>query len=302
MCEVTNNGTSTQNGQRIGISHLLKVGLAGLATLAAPSHLLSAGELLITADAETAAVVDTSGNPLVRSNIDAKEGTSSYLFEKLETVVFGPLVPIDPKKTYELSAYMRSVDGENPASANFGVIMYDKHQRPIQLCNVDAFTETQTELLAPVVKGDQEVRVADAASWQKYEHARIAFHAKKNLSDLPNFNLSPIFSKTEKTEGGWKVVFKEPLDADYPQGTAVRLHLPWTPGLYWVADEWVPTQWKKYATTLHGEASVGTPIDQFWAGARYVRIMVRLGNWNRVPRPGAQLLVDEVRFREVLTP
>lgn len=261
---------------------------------------LSAQELFPLGNAESEGLKTMDGTSLERTTTDANSGKHAFTLKTKQVHVFEPLIPVETGRAYHLSVKMKSVDGRKPASANFGIYLYDEEKRQIGLCHVSAKEGTQTKLLKPLEAGSTVAWLEKRGEWLKpAKHYRIVLNVKKDLSDLPNFALSPRMEEMEETGEGWKVTFQEPVEKSYPAGTAVRQHSAFLQGLYWVTNEWVPTEWTTYSTTLQGEALSGTPKDKFWRGTRYVRVMVRFGNWDRVPEEGAELLVDEISFRTV---
>lgn len=260
-------------------------------------------ELLPHGDAESAGLLEVSGSPLPRTIEAAKEGKHAYELSEKRTYTLAPLIPIDPSKTYHLSAFLRTAESDKPASAYFGLAMYDEHERHIGICHVSPIEGTDTHLLTPLKAGDKEVFVKSATTWRApAKNHRIAFMTENDYADLPNFQLSPQIETVTETADGWKAVLREPATQAYPAGTPIRQHVAWKAGLYWVAKDWIPAEWTSYSTTLTGIHPKGTTKDHFWKGTRYVRIMLRLGNWNRVPGEGARLLVDEISFREAEKP
>jgi len=210
------------------------------------------------------------------------------------------LIPINRNKTYRLSGAFRSASQNPPASAYFGVIMYDADKKMITMQQVGVFPETDLTLPKNVHERDTRILLPLSQKWLDTPYKAIAFHAKSDLSDLPNFRISPrVIALEAMDENFMEAVLQKPLDAAYPAGTNLRLHIPWATPLYWIADEWVPTEWKTYSQNISGEAPSGTPTDQFWKGTRYVRVLVQLGNWNRVPEEGARLLFKDISFSEI---
>ncbi len=251
-------------------------------------------------EAETSPIHDTGGEAVPRTTTAARTGDACFELSEKRTTTFSRMIPVDPAKHYRLSAWMRSGDPALPASANFGLSMYDAEKRFIALCHVRVFEGTQTTLPEAAPKGSTRLLVADASAWADHaKAARIAFNAEPDYRDLPNFQLSPPLGELKRTERGWEATLATPLEADYPEGTPIRLHGRWNASLYWIANDWVPPQWTEYATVLHGEAASGVPKDQFWAKTRYVRVNVRFGNWDRIPKEGARLLVDDIVFQEM---
>jgi hypothetical protein len=50
---------------------------------------------------------------------------------------------------------------------------------------------------------------------------------------------------------------------------------------------------------LTGTADYGVSKTQFWKGTKYVKPFIRFGNWDRRPKRGAVLLVDDFTFTEI---
>lgn len=211
------------------------------------------------------------------------------------------LIPVDINKSYKLEGWFRSVISEKPASAYFGLIMYDKDKRPIYLSNVLCFPALTAVLLEDVSAGQDTLVVSNTDGWESVKSGAIAFGAKQDLSDLPNFTTDAQYESFEKEsdQKGVIVKLKKPLSASYPAGTNLRVHSPWSAPLYRVADEWIPFTWKKYETTLNGEALAEAPNNKFWRGTRYVQIFFELGNWDRIPEKGAKLQGENIFLTEL---
>jgi hypothetical protein len=58
----------------------------------------------------------------------------------------------------------------------------------------------------------------------------------------------------------------------------------------------MPAEWKQFSTAMSGEAQSGAPGDKFWPGTKYVRVFVWFGNYDKIPKEGARLLVDDITF------
>lgn len=232
-----------------------------------------------------------------------RNGGAAFELTKLNGYVISPeWIPVDSKKTYRLEGYFRSLSSETPASAYFGIIMYDAQKRPIPLKSVLAYTNTPNKLAEDAKKRATSLIVANATGWADIPNCAIAFGAQDDFSDLPNFQVSSkVVSYSQRKEGDFEVLLSGPLDRDYPAGTPIRLHSPWGTYLYQIADEWTPTEWTRYTKTLHGEALHGAPTNQFWPGTRFIRVFGMLGNWNRIPKKEARLLMDDVTFVEIET-
>ena len=267
----------------------------------------TAGNLLRNGGAEDADACPQWGAAALRNTEIKRTGAAAFELDKKYKsfkfedknnlgVTSPELIPVDSGKSYYLEAYLKSVDPEKPASAYFGLLMYDKDKRPINWGNVHVIPGTETELAANADKGAVSVMVVDAGKWPSGDYHAIAFNVRSDLSDLPNFDISPNIAKIEKKDGRYEVTLKAPLKESYPAGTKIREHSSYDVPLFWVGDGWVPNDWKRYVATIGGEAAFGIPVNMFWKGTRFVRVFVQLGNYNRIPQDGARLLADDIVF------
>ncbi|MCK5844164.1 MAG: hypothetical protein KAG97_05605 [Victivallales bacterium] len=236
---------------------------------------------------------------MVKFNTEMKySGKGSFvLFGKYPTeLISSRMFSIDMKRTYTLSAWLRSMDDKLPASAFMGLRMFDENKKPITIKNVGVINKTETTLSSDAKKGGKELQVAKNGKWLDVKHACVAFNAEPKYRDLPNYDLSSRIEKVIDEGEQYKIVLKNALRKDYPKGTRVRLHSPWGAPLYWVASGWMPAKWKKFAVTLKGEAHYGASSYQFWPGTKFARVFVWFGNYNKIPKKGARLLVDDIEF------
>lgn len=288
------------------LKSLLTVGLLAASfsrVVAEPVHFVQGG------DAEVASVPAAENKEFIRRPGGGRAGSTAFELtvpeshttgRVAERATFPELIPVDPAKTYRLEGWLRSADQENPASADFGVIMYDENKRAIKINSVAAKADSGSELLEAAEKGATQIVVARSESWLSLSGNVVAFGAKNDLSDLPNFSISPRIKSVEaRGDKALVATLAGPLNASYTAGTKVRLHAPWGAHLYWIAKGWVPAEWQRYETVLSGEAASGTPKDAFWKGTRWVRVFVQLGNWNYIPKKGARLLFDDISFAEI---
>lgn len=240
---------------------------------------------------------DWEGMVKVNTEIKRSGQISFELYGKYPTeIISSRMIPIDMNKTYNLSAYLRTLDKQFPASAFMGLRMYDKNKKPITIQNVGVCLGTETTLAADAVRGAKELRIVTNAAWLKQQNAVIVFNAGAEYEDLPNFDISPEIEKTINEGETDRVILKGSLGKAYPSGTKVRLHAPWAAPLYGVAHGWMPTEWREFSATFSGEAQSGTPGHQFWRGTKYVRVFVWFGNYDKIPKEGARLLVDDITF------
>ena len=212
--------------------------------------------------------------------------------------IFKNFIPINPKKTYTLTCYMRSLDPKQPASGYMGLYMYDKDKKLIAYNQVRVMEGTESELLQPAIKGSTVIIIKNNPKCIKAKNWRIAFNAKDKYADLPSYDLSPR-GKTIKVAGNkLKLILRSPLEKAYEAGTKIRLHSTWGAPFYWGAKGWMPGKWKKFTVIMKGISTHGTTSDQFWKGTKYVKPFIWFGNWNKIPKAEARLLIDDFTFTE----
>lgn len=229
------------------------------------------------------------------------KGPCFVLYGKYPTpLTYKKFIPVDPEKTYIYKLNFRSLDKALPASGYMGLMLYDANKRVIGHCHVQGFANTESEVVS-ARKGDNFMIVKMIKGYEKYRHAAVAFNIKKDFSDIPNFDISPQCAKmTPDKNGNLRIDLKGKLKKDYPAGTLIRLHSPWSPSMYYLAAGWMPAGEGKECTAIIRGISdkQGTHRTMFWKGTKYVRPFVWFGNWNRRPKQGAKLLVDGFSFEE----
>ena len=214
--------------------------------------------------------------------------------------IYSRMIPVDTNKIYTLSGWFRSADKDLPASTSFGLELYDKNKRLIRALNVDAVPGTESALSTEAVKGAKELLVINNANWPTGKLVgwlpNIAFNAKDNYHDLPNYDLSPAMERTSAEGDNCRAILGAPLAKTYPAGTKVRLVKGFGVAMYNVGIGWVPVEWKRFTTTLRGVAQYGSPINKFWRGTKYVRVFFQFGVYSAKPKDGALLLADDISF------
>lgn len=232
------------------------------------------------------------------------KGPCFLLYGRYPTALaYNKLIRIDPGKTYVYKASFRTVDPKLPASAYLGMDVYDRNKRRIGFCNVQPLYGTDSVVVS-AGKGEKFLTIKPFKSKKQYRVFTVAFGAAKDYSDLPNFDLSPR-SKGMKTDAGGnlRIELHSPLKKTYPAGTPVRLHSPWNPGMYYLAKGWVPAGNGEERVVQLQSAAVkpgsAKGTFQFWKGTVYIRPFIWFGNWDRIPKKGAELLVDGYSLEEL---
>ncbi len=198
--------------------------------------------------------------------------------------------------TYTISVWLRSLNSQLPASAHLGFRLYNQAKQEIKMIHVGAFAGTETLLTAPAKKGTTELLVKKNPKCLEIVTAVLVFNIKDNYQDLPNFDYSARIKKIIEEKDNYRVILNAPLSKSYPQGTRVRQHTPWGAPLYSLVEGWIPAKWTKFSRTISSESLYGVTKDKFWHGTKYVRPFIWFGNWNRKPKKGAILLINDLKL------
>ena len=240
---------------------------------------------------------DLSGMVKVNSQFKHSGQNSFELYGKYPTeLIAANYIEIDPNKSYTLSVWVRSLVAKLPASAYLGLRMYDKDKREMRMVHVANFPKTESSLTIAAKKGDRELFIAKNPHCLEIVTCVVTFNIKPDYSDLPNYDFSSRIKKIVDNGKDYKVTLAGSLNKAYPIGTPIRLQSPWGAPLYHLAEGWMPTKWKHLTAKLQGIANSGAPKDKFWPGTKYVKPFIWFGNWNRKPKSGAKLLVDDFTF------
>ena len=128
---------------------------------------------------------------------------------------------IDVNKIYKLEADVKQIAG-GPIPVCIGFKLFDKNDKEITSFMVNARQNSETTVLKSVKPGDKVMILKANPLWKKNVYA-IALNAKKDLSDLPNYDIltpAKITFKGQEIE----VQLKAPVAKAIPAGTIVRAH------------------------------------------------------------------------------
>jgi hypothetical protein len=215
---------------------------------------------------------------------------------KTRDVLSSELIPVDPDKEYTLSLMLKSGGQAESQEVHVGLACYTEEEKLIISQAINRLENTETELLADAVPGDTVLKVKKADQWKSSPNSFVAFNVDDSpaVSDLPNFNLSPmgIQSVTEKG-GAWEIELAKPMTKSYPAGTKIRQHNAGNSYVFCtVANKTIPKNWKEYTGKITGKSD-RLSNKQFWPGTRYVQVVI-------LPGRGAnqRLLVDNIKLEE----
>ena len=182
---------------------------------------------------------------------------------------------LDPAKKYQISGDFRQIGGKQ-LIVYLGFAPFNAKNRPVTASSVNVVKDTLTEVAEDAKKGDQVIKVRDASKWNtKGKYSSIAFNAKEDFSDLPNFNQWPTIIPNAKKNGEvWEILLKKPLNKNIPAGTLVRQHSDgssyiYAAGLAKLTDKWIPRK-----GVITGIAPSGNVSNKLWKGTATVKVVI----------------------------
>jgi hypothetical protein len=253
----------------------------------------AAENLLKSGDGEDAELAGKWGQGTIQNTTDKKSGFACMENSfAARNFTFAPeLIEVDPAKTYKLSGFFKSRDKDKKSKAMCCIRYYNSDKKEIEPWSVLPVADTATTLTADAKKGEKILKIAPK-EWIRHKAMlyAVAFNAKDDLSDLPNFNTSPIADVSVK-ETFNEITLGEPLTQDYPAGTKVRMHRYLD---YMSIVNEVPAEWTEYSISISGEAEGGAPAkNKFWNGTKFIKVSIFGMNV-------APLLFDDIAFQEVM--
>jgi hypothetical protein len=136
-------------------------------------------------------------------------------------------IEFDMKKdTFAVSA---EISANKPVQVYIGLIPVDKNWQEINFRNTGTVPGTFTELAEQLTKNADTAVLKKNIAFKKTGY--IAFNAKEDNSDLPNFDLER-FKSISNVNGKTVVKFFRPIKRSYPAGSKVRCHVDGATYLY----------------------------------------------------------------------
>ena len=204
------------------------------------------------------------------------DGAKCFLANGTGRIFLGDeYIEIEPDAAYEISA---ELCGEGDSQANrvdFGLALYDGKKQLIAHSQMAVVPGSNAVLLEAIPKGAKSLKVKDAGDWEtlvKRGGRIIAMNAKDDYSDLPNRTLCYFIKKLTQEGDIISIELTNEAYYGYPAGTKVRLHRDG--GYQWSLLEFhaMGNKWKTFKGSISGMAASGTPKNQFWKNAKYVRL------------------------------
>ena len=218
-------------------------------------------------------------------NKEAKSGQNCYIVRGRNRLMSMNKIKIQPDKKYRASFYVKAV-GESPAQIFGGWICYDKKGKVIPSEAFHSVRNSLTEVTASAAKGDKIIKIKDGSKWKKGKVYQIAFNAKKDDSDLPNYTVYG-FEKVEQKDGVWQITLQKPLAFDVAGGTFVREHVKGGDFLFASNKVITPGEWQK--------------IESIWYPGKYIRMasavrLVLISNLDGKYK-NSQILIDDLEMK-----
>ena len=130
------------------------------------------------------------------------------------------------KDTLQVTA---DVSADKPVQIYFGLIPADKNWKEFYFRNTGIVAGTFTVLAENLVKNSDKVVLKGIVPFKKSGY--LAFNAKADNSDLPNFQLERI-KAVSTVNGSTVITLAKRIRRSYPAGTAVRCHVDGPTYLY----------------------------------------------------------------------
>lgn len=216
---------------------------------------------------------------------EAQSGQNCYFVKGRNRLMSMNQIKIQPDKKYRASFYVKAV-GESPAQIFAGWICYDKKGKVIPSEAFHSVRNSLTEVVSAAVKGDRIVKIKDGSKWKKGKAFQIAFNAKKDDSDLPNYQVYG-FEKLEKKDGVWQITLQKPLAFDVVKGTFVREHIKGGDFLFVSNKVITPGEWQKLESIWYPGKNIRRAFS-----VRMVLITNLAGKYKN-----SQILIDDLEMK-----
>jgi hypothetical protein len=183
----------------------------------------------------------------------------------------GEAFPVNPKQMYRLSG---EVSGNDASKMRVSMSFFAEDGAEIRSFWLNAVAGTETEMIEDCTGGNT-LFVKDASKWVQPSKAPIVvFHAKPDLSDLPNRRIAYyVKTITKEADGRWALTFDRPL-RKYPRGTVIRQHEDGGNMGFGVPNVPVTASWEKLNLLAFPAKESGAYFNSMWRGA--VKAQIKL--------------------------
>lgn len=227
--------------------------------------------------------------------VDGGKSEQCFEVDNMQMVTYIPMISIDPKASYNLSASFKSGNSK-VNNVCLGLRFFDQKGRFIPASAVTPVKDSETVMTKAAKKGEKTVFVKDASAWMplvKIKRAQIVFEVDDSgaYNDLPN-NSFIYVDAIEKDGEGYKLTLQKPLPKEMPVNTKVRCHSQLAHYMYAVRFKKNLKEWTTFGGDIKSEIASGSPANAIWRGAKFARVVI-LANWGQ-RNAGEVLLIDDV--------
>ena len=187
--------------------------------------------------------------------------------------------PVDVNKIYEMEAQAKLISAVS-GPCYLGFCVYDKDGRQIGAAAVNAGGGTESTLAREVKVGDKTILVKATPKWVNRPFQVVVWGAKKDLSDLPNYNIIGFVTGMQNVGENVEVTLKAPAKAAVPAGAAVRIH---SEGGYMYTGGYCMPKTDDF-TRLKGKAKGRAKFGMYgsvWAPGAVKARVIMLVNWGK---------------------
>ena len=135
-------------------------------------------------------------------------------------------IKVKPGKKYSFTAEVSS-ESEMKAPVFAGFVLCTSLREKIHGSHYIHLPDSLTELTAPTTEKQDFILIRKIPKWKSignYGFNLVAFNAKADFSDLPNMEVSSPIKNIVEEGDNLRITFERKLYAEYPAGTAVRIH------------------------------------------------------------------------------
>lgn len=175
------------------------------------------------------------------------------------------MIPIDTAKNYQLSGKIRTgSDSQEKMLIYAGFGTFAKDKREIQSPFIIAVKAPMTEVAETAAKGAKTIKLKDTSAWKiPNQFYCLAFNAKPDMSDLPNFDIVEVDNANTDTAAN-VISLKRPLYKEIAAGTPVRLHRYGGTFLYtMVGGKTLTPEWQEFSGKISG-VKLGEQSNNHW--------------------------------------
>ena len=168
-----------------------------------------------------------------------------------------PVFEVAPDKKYAICGEFRLTEAETQAQLEAGLLCIAANGKGIFPYNCLPLKNIPLgKLAAEAPAGSRSVTVSGIPELNavKKNYLCLAFNAKEDESDLPNFEVSPFITVNgvKKQNGNLLITLEKPLDKSFAADTPVRIHTHGGVFVYAVRNQKLTSQWTVVRKVISG--------------------------------------------------